>query len=461
LSDTLHYHFIGIGGIGMSGIAQVLISKKFSVSGSDVVNNDQTKKLCGNGATIFINQNQKNIDSILEKFPDKKIIAVVSSAIKENNIELSYCIEKKISIRHRSEILSMIMNHYESIGVAGTHGKTSTSTFLFTILDQCTSDVSGIIGGILPKYDNNSFIKDTKYFVGELDESDGSISSYKINLGILNNIDYDHCDYYKNIEQMINSFKIFESKSKKLLVNGDCEIIQKYIKSDYKWSIVDVDNINYSLIPINQTSTSTTAQYFEQGKLICKLDIPIPGLHNLSNVAAAIAACRILNIDFDTIKTKISNIKLPLKRFEFKGKIEGRTIVDDYAHHPKAIKATIKLGRLFLNENHKYKRLIAIFQPHRFSRVSEFFIEFANELALADKIIITNIYGAGERNINNISSSLISTEILKLNKNVKTVKDINEIRKNFNHLTKENDLIINMGAGDCHNLWQILTSQKY
>jgi len=260
---------------------------------------------------------------------------------------------------------------------------------------------------------------------------------------------------------MINSFKIFESNSKKLLVNGDCKMIQKYIKSDYKWSIVDVNNTNYSLIPINQTATSTIAQYFEQGKLISKLEIPIPGLHNLSNITAAIAACRILNVNFDNIKTKISNIKLPLKRFEFKGEIGGRTIIDDYAHHPKAVKATIKLGRLFLNKHNKYKRLIAIFQPHRFSRVSEFFIEFANELALADKIIITNIYGAGEKNINNISSSLISTEIFKLNKNVKTVKDNNEIRKNFYHLTRENDLIINMGAGDCHNLWQILTSQKY
>ena len=277
----------------MSGIATVLISKQFSVSGSDVLNNDQTKKLYSNGATIFNNQNQKNIDTILKKFQNKKIIAVISSAIKENNVELIYCIQKKIAIRHRSEILSMIMNNYQSIGVAGTHGKTSTSTFLFTLLDLCTNNVSGIIGGILPKHGSNSFIKDTKYFVADLDESDGSISNYKINLGILNNIDYDHCDYYKNIEQMINSFKIFEHKSKKLLVNGDCEIIQKYIKSDYKWSIVNVDNINYSLIPIHQTSTSTIAQYFEQGKLISKLEIPIPGLHNLSNVAAALSLIHI------------------------------------------------------------------------------------------------------------------------------------------------------------------------
>ena len=443
----------------MSGIAQALISSQYSVSGSDLVKNIHTKKLCRQGVTLFNNQNLSNIDTILEKYPKKKVIAVISSAIKKNNIELSYCIEKKITIRHRSEILSMIMNNYQSIGIAGTHGKTSTSCFLFTLLDLCTNNVSAIIGGVLPQYGNNSFIKDTKYFVAELDESDGSISKYKTNLGILNNIDYDHCDYYKNIEQMIDSFKIFESNSKKLLANGDCEIIRKYIKSDYKWSIINVKNIDYSLIPIIQTSTTTIADYFEDGKLVSKLEIPIPGLHNLSNIAASIAACRIHNIDFDTIRAKISKLKLPHKRFEFRGDLAGRTIFDDYAHHPKEIQATIKLGRLFLNENDKYTRLIVIFQPHRFSRVNEFLVDFANELALADQIILTNIYGAGEKNINNIGSSMIAKQICKTNKNVKTVKDNYEIRKNFKLLTQENDLIINMGAGDCHNLWQILINK--
>ncbi len=442
----------------MSGIAKVLIRKNFSVSGSDLVSNKQTEELNVEGATIFDNQNQSNIDIILEKYPNKKIIAVISSAIRKNNIELNYCIERKIIIKHRSDVLAKIMNNYQSIGVAGTHGKTSTSTFLFTLLDLCTDNVSGIIGGILPNYDNNFFIKDTKYFVAELDESDGSISTYRNNLGIITNIDYDHCDFYKNIKQMIEIFKIFESNSKKLLVNGDCKTIKKYIKSDYQWSIININDADYSLIPTNQNSRRTIADYFESGKFISTLEIPVPGLHNLSNITAAIAACRIHNIDFDKIQKKILGLKLPQKRFQFKGNIAGREIIDDYAHHPEEIKATLKLGRLFFNEKGKYKRLIAIFQPHRFSRVNEFFKEFANELALADQIIITNIYGAGESNINNINSSIITKEIYKKNKNVNIVKDNYEIKKKFNCLTKENDLIINMGAGDCHNLWQILIS---
>ena len=442
----------------MSGIATVLMSKKHSVSGSDLISNAQTRKLYSEGATIFRNQNKNNIDIILKKYPNKKIIAVISSAIKSNNIELSYCFQKKITIKHRSDILSLIMNSYQSIGVAGTHGKTSTSTFLFTLLNLCTNNVSAIIGGILPSHKNNYFIDDTKYLVSEIDESDGSISNYKINLGIINNIDYDHCDYYKNIEQLISSFKKFESNSKNLLVNNDCEIIRKHIKSDYQWSINNINDVDYSLIPTIQTSSSTIANYFESGKFISRLEVPVPGIHNLSNITAAIAACRIHNINFEKIKEKIANLKLPQKRFEFKGKIKNRAIFDDYAHHPEEIKATIKLGRLFINEKEKYKRLIAIFQPHRFSRVKKFFMEFSNELALADQIIISNIYGAGEKNIYNISSSIIAKEIYKTNKNVEIVKDNYEIKKKFNHLTKEKDLIINMGAGDCHNLWQILMS---
>tara|TARA_Y100000589_G_scaffold322022_1_gene354292 strand:+ start:741 stop:2117 length:1377 start_codon:yes stop_codon:yes gene_type:complete len=456
LPEAVHYHFIGIGGIGMSGIAEVLISKKFSVSGSDLISNNQTIRLDSKGATIFDEQNQNNIDIILKKFSNKKIIAVVSSAIKKNNEELSYCIKKKITIKHRSDILSLIMNNYHSIGVAGTHGKTSTSTFLFTLLDLCTKDASAIVGGVIPSHDSNSFVKDTKYFVAEIDESDGSISNYKNNLGIINNIDYDHCDYYKDLEQMIKSFKFFESNSKKLLTNRDCQIIQKYIKSDYQWSTVNINNVDYSLIPKNLTSKSTIADYFESGKYISTLKIPVPGLHNLSNIAAAIAACRIQDINFSKIKEKISNLRLPNKRFEFKGNIGGRLIVDDYAHHPKEIKATIKLGRLLVNEKNKLKRLVAIFEPHRFSRVNKFFKEFANELALADQVIITDIYGAGEKNINNINSSIIFKEIYKKNKNIKIVKNNYEIKKKFNCITKENDLIINMGAGNCHNLWQIL-----
>lgn len=456
MSNKYHYHFIGIGGIGMSGIALALIKTGFTISGSDIIANEQTKNLSKLGAIIFNSQKPNNIDVVINKFSNKKIFIVISSAIQKNNIELNYCIKKKINIKHRSEVLALIMQNYHSIAVAGTHGKTSTSTFLTTLLDLSTKNVSSIIGGIVPIYDSNSYIKDTKYLVAEIDESDGSAINYKSTLGIINNIDFDHCDYYENINELILSFKKFASNSKELLMNYDCKITRNNIKNDYQWSIKEINKIDYAMIPKIQNELFTVAKYYEKGIYIDTLNIPIPGLHNLSNITAAIAACRINNIDFKKIKEQISFLKLPKKRFEYRGNICNRTIIDDYAHHPREIKETLKLGKLFINKNEKERRLLAIFQPHRYTRVEKFFKEFAEELSLADLIIITNIYSAGERNINKISSKIISKEILKNNKNVILLKDNYEIKKNFFKLTKENDFIVNMGAGDCHNLWSIL-----
>ena len=459
LSDKNHYHFIGIGGIGMSGIALALISKGYSVSGSDLISNEETSKLKDKGAIVFKTQKKENIEIIKNKFPKRKIFIVTSTAIKKTNRELNFCIKNKYVIKHRSEILSLLMESYESIGVAGTHGKTSTSTFLSILLDLCTKNSSSIVGGINPIYKTNSYVKENKYLVAEIDESDGSTSNYKTDLGIINNIDFDHCDYYKNIEELISSFTKFAANSKKILINYDCKLTRKYISSDYKWSIKRINGMDYSLIPKKENKDSTIADYYEKGNYIDTLNIPIPGLHNLSNVTAAISTCRIKNVSLKQIKEKINKIKLPKKRFEVKGELKGRTIIDDYAHHPKEISATLKLARLIINNEKENKRLVAIFQPHRYSRVYQFANEFAEELSKADQIILTDIYSAGEKNEKKINSLTIANKIYKNNKNIKILKDNYEIKKYFYNITKAKDLIINMGAGDCHNLWSILNAK--
>ncbi len=456
--ESNHFHFIGIGGIGMSAIAIALIKKGFSVSGSDLVQNDQTWKVKQMGATIFDSQRWGNIDHIQKKFPDKELIVVVSSAIKKDNQELNHSHKKHLSIKHRSEILSFIMKSYQSIGVAGSHGKTSTSTFLSTLLDLCTNNSSSIIGGVQPIYNSNSYVEKTKFLVAEIDESDGSTCNYQTDLGIITNIDFDHCDYYSNLQEIINMFKNFASNSKELLINNDCTVSKKNISSCYKWSVNKIDNVDFSMIPKRLNDSSTIADYYEKGNYIDSFEIPIPGLHNLSNITAAISACRLYDVSCEKIKKNIPFLQLPQRRFEFKGKYKNRQIIDDYAHHPNEIKATIKLGRLFIKSNN-YKRLIVIFQPHRFSRVEKFLNEFAKELSKADSIIITDIYGAGELNKNSIHSSIITDKIYKINKNVIYLKNNYEIKKFFNVVTKENDLIINMGAGDCNKLWTILKSE--
>ena len=460
-----HFHFIGIGGIGMSAIAMALIKKGYSVSGSDLIQNKETKSLKTLGAIIFDSQIKKNIDFVISKFQDQTINFVISSAIKDENEELYFCKKNNLSIKHRSEILAMIMNSYTSLSIAGSHGKTSTSTFLSTLLELCTHDSSSITGGIIPIYDSNAHIENTKYLVTEIDESDGTIKNYNSDIGIINNIDFDHCDHYSNIDEVLSSFKKFASNSQKLLINYDCKFTKNNFTSENQWSIKESNKIAYSLIPNIINKDKTIGKYYEHGKFIDILNIPVPGLHNLSNITAAIAACRMVGVSFKEIKKNTESLELPKKRFEFRGELNQRIIYDDYAHHPNEIKATIDLARLFIKDTNSSDRgergrLIAIFQPHRFTRVKQFIHEFVKELSKADVIYITNIFGAGEKNIDNIDSQLIANLIYKNNKNVKCLKDNYEINEKFFKLTKKNDFIINMGAGDCHNLWSILKNKN-
>ena len=459
-----HFHFIGVGGIGMSAVAMGLLKKGYSISGSDLVKNNETNKLEKLGAVIFTSQVRQNIEFVISKFTNKLINFVVSSAIKPENEEFSYCREKNLSIKHRSEILAMLMRTYTALAVAGSHGKTSTSTFLSTILELCTHNSSSITGGIIPIYNSNCHLENTKFLVAEVDESDGTINKYKSDIGIINNIDFDHCDHFSNLNEVISSFKVFAKNSKKLLLNFDCENTRKNFCSENKWSNTMTKNVEYALIPTEINENHTIGEYYESGNFISILNVPIPGLHNLSNITAAIAASRMIGVDFIKIKKNIKHLKLPKKRFEFRGQIDKRNLYDDYAHHPKEIKETIKLGRLFTKKkrNNKFQksRLIALFQPHRYSRVKQFAREFADELSKADVIYVTSIYAAGERNEDNINSKIITDLIYKQNKNVYYINNYHEIAKNFYKLTEKGDLILNMGAGDCHDFWSILSKKN-
>ena len=455
-----HYHFIGLGGIGMSGIALILLKKGLSVSGSDITKNDLLTEISNNGGIIFDSQKPQNIDLIKKKYNNKKITIVVSSAIDNKNKELNYCIENQLTIKHRSEILSSIMKSYKSIAVAGSHGKTSTSTLLTILIDLCTKDTSSIVGGILPRYESNIIIKKSKYLVAEIDESDGTTNKYEPYLGIINNIDFDHCDYYLDINELIASMNEFGSNSKILLTNDDCKITKENITSDYTWSIKKTNNVDFAMISKKFDPEYTIADYYEKGQLITRLKIPIPGIHNLSNLTAAFSACRIIDIDVNCILKNIQSLQLPRKRFDLRGEILGRKIIDDYGHHPSEIKATIELARLYVNkENNNIKRLVVIFQPHRYSRINKFMNQFIKELSKADYIIITNIFSAGENNLNNINSQFIANKIYTINKNVKFINNNYEVAKEFFEITNKGDLILNIGAGNCHNLWSLLNSQ--
>ena len=444
----------------MSGIALVLLKKGLSVSGSDITQNDRLKEISNNGGIVFESQEPQNIDLIKKKFNAKKITIVISSAITKNNNELNYCIKNQLKIKHRSEILSVIMDSFESIAVAGSHGKTSTSTFLTTLVDLCTNDTSSIVGGVLPKYESNIILKNSRYLITEIDESDGTINKYKPYLGIINNIDFDHCDYYANVQELNSSFIEFASNSNKLLINNDCKITRETIKSDYKWSIKKTNDVDFAMIPKKINSEYTIADYYENGKVIKRVKIPVPGIHNLSNITGAISACRVININFNNILKNIQSLQLPKKRFELRGDFLERKIIDDYGHHPNEVKATIELARLFIKKrNNSINRLVVIFQPHRYTRTRKFLNQFIEELSKADFIVITNIYSAGESKLININSQIIADKIFKINKNVRFINNNYEVAKQFLDFTNKGDLILNIGAGDCHNLWSLLHSK--
>ena len=445
----------------MSAIAMALLKKGYSISGSDLVKNSEINQLKKSGALIFDCQTKENIKYLNSRFNNMNINLVISSAIKPENEELFFGKSNNLSIKHRSEVLAKLMESYTSLAIAGSHGKTSTSTFLSTLLELCTQNASTITGGIIPIYNSNSYIRDTKYLVAEIDESDGTIDRYKSDIGIINNIDFDHCDHFSNINEILSSFKKFAINSKILLTNYDCKISRRNFKTEHKWSNKESKKVKYSIIPDVINKTHTIGKYYEDGNFIDILNIPIPGLHNLSNITASIAASRIIGVDFKNIKKNIHSLELPKKRFEFRGELDERKIYDDYAHHPNEIKATINLAKLFINHRNKNPeenegRLVVIFQPHRFSRVKKFMYEFAEELSKADVIYLTKIFGAGEINKDKISSENITNIIYKKNKNVKCFEDYYEIKNDFYNLTKKKDLILNMGAGDCHNFWSVL-----
>ena len=448
----------------MSAVAMGLLKKGYSVSGSDLIKNNETYRLEQLGAEIFSSQIQQNIEFITSKHNNKLINFVVSSAIKPENEEFSYCRKKNLTIKHRSEILAMLMRSYSTLAVAGSHGKTSTSTFLSTLLELCTHNSSSITGGIIPIYNSNCHVENTKFLVAEVDESDGTIDKYKSDIGIINNIDFDHCDHFSNLSEVVTSFKDFAANSKKLLLNFDCENTRNNFNSDSQWSNITTESVAYAIIPTQINKSHTIGKYYENGNFISSLNIPIPGRHNLSNITAALAASRMIGVDFIEIKKNIKYLKLPKKRFEFRGQIHERKLYDDYAHHPNEIKETIKLGRLFIKQksNNKFQknRLVALFQPHRYSRVKQFAKEFAEELAKADVIYVTSIYGAGEVNEDKINSKIITDLIYKQNKNVCFINNYHEITKNFYELTHQGDFILNMGAGDCHNFWSILNKKN-
>ena len=445
----------------MSALAVILSKNGYSISGSDQKKVPILKELASNNIQIFQTQEGLNIEKIC-KIHGKNILIVISSAIRTNNLELENAKKYNLRIEHRSEILKLLINQKKSIVISGSHGKTTTSTYITTILSLLNKDPNAVIGGIVPLYKRNYNFSDSELLVAEADESDGSLVKFNPHIGVITNIELEHVDHYKNLEELIKTMNEFAQNCKFLLANFDCKNIKDYIQPSKWFSTQKIDNnIDFSLIPKESNGCEIIAEYYEQGKFIDIIKVPIPGIHNLSNTIAAIAACRKAGISLKDIKKGIEHLKLPERRFDYKGLWENRLIVDDYAHHPSEIDAAISMASLMIKTKKNIfpvspRRIVTVFQPHRYSRTQQFRKNFAKSLIKSDLVFITPIYSAGEDEIQGINHHSLAYHIKKLKPDLEiyTPNNNQELIKLIKQKTKQKDLILMMGAGNINMIWK-------
>ncbi len=450
----------------MSALAIILAKRGYSISGSDKKDSHSLKHLAAQGIKIFKDQNSKNIQELCKGNFLQPLI-VVSTAVPANNSELRAAKKNGLKIAHRSDILAALIKKQASIAVAGSHGKTTTSTFIATLLTKSNQDPTAVIGGVLPYLNTNGHVGRGKWLVAEADESDGSLLKFKAEIGVITNLELDHTDHYTDLKALIKTMKSFGRNCKQLLANNDCPNIRKNIKATAWWSTKTIKGVDFAALPKKIHGNKTIADIYEKGQLIGQIEIPIPGIHNLSNAIAAIAACRLAGISFDLLRKNLYYLKTPGRRFEFRGIWQGRQIVDDYAHHPSEVEATLKMARLMINSDaiplpKSPKRIVTIFQAHRYSRLQQFLNDFAIALGESDLILIAPIYSAGETPIKGVNNEILLSCIRKHYSSIPILiaNELNKLPHLLEKNTQEDDLILTLGAGDINKLWGILQPYK-
>ncbi|HBC43481.1 MAG TPA: UDP-N-acetylmuramate--L-alanine ligase [Pseudanabaena sp.] len=431
------FHFVGIGGIGMSAIAYILAKQGFTVSGSDLSSNRITQKLQDLGVTVFKGHHSDNID--LANAPQ----VVCSTAINQQNPEFQVALANGLPVLHRSDLLAALIEQFQGISIAGTHGKTTTSSLVGFLLLEAGVDPSIIIGGEVSAWQGNARLGNGKYLVAEADESDGTLVKFLSHIGVITNIELDHPDHYHCLEQVIEIFQAFAKRCEVIIGCIDCPTVKAHIKSDITYSLSD-PSADYTVSDLHYTPSDTQAMVIERGQPLGKISIGLLGKHNLSNALAAIAVARYVGVAWKAITDALPDFIGASRRFEIKGVQDGITFVDDYAHHPSEIIATLASAR----QQNTNSRVIAIFQPHRYSRTLRFLDEFSQSFGDADVVVVTDIYAASEPNDGKITGEQMSKAIANIRDQVyyqPTLKDVqNFLAKNL----KSGDLAVFLGAGN-------------
>lgn len=461
------FHFIGIGGIGMSALAYVLAKRQLPVSGSDLRPNHITRKLESIGTHIFGKQEASNLEFFLssESANNRELLnaqeilptgtkstlpqVICSTAINANNSEYKAALELGCPILHRSDVLAALIADYRSIAVAGTHGKTTTSSMIGYMLLQAGLDPTILIGGEVNAWEGNARLGQSEYLVAEADESDGSLVKHAPEIGIITNIELDHPDHYDTLEEVVDIFQKFASSCKILIGSIDCETVRERLKPTITYSLNPEIEADYTVSNIEYRPDGTTALVWEKGKALGVLKLRLLSRHNLSNALAAVAVGRALGLEFGVIAKGIATFEGARRRFEFRGEVNGVTFIDDYAHHPSEIRATLAAARLQARPG---QRVVAIFQPHRYSRTLTFLEEFAESFTHADLVVLTDIYSAGEPNLGQISGEQLAAEIAKQHPQVLYQPNLPLMSEFLLQTLRPGDLALFLGAGNLNQV---------
>ncbi len=439
----IHLHFIGIGGISMSGLAEILLKENFHISGSDSKESKLTEKLTSLGAEIYYGQRASNIKEGTDA-------VVYTAAIHPDNPELKAALESEIPILTRAELLGQIMDNYkQSIAVSGTHGKTTTTSMITHILLQACCDPTVSVGGILKSINGNIRVGKSEVFLTEACEYTNSFLNFRPKYALILNIEEDHMDFFKDLDDIRCSFRRFAGNVPShgtVIISGEIENWQKIAEG------LDCQIITYGLnssdsyyadnITFNTSGCGNFTLMHDRDEL-GTISMNVPGRHNVSNAVAACALALEMNIPFAHIQAALAHFGGTARRFEYKGMLGQITIVDDYAHHPTEIAATLTSAK-----NCGHNRIICVFQPHTYTRTKAFLSEFAKSLSLADIVVLADIYAAREQNTIGISSLNLQKELQNLGSECYYFPSFDEIENFLLKNCINGDLLITMGAGD-------------
>ena len=438
-------HFVGIGGIGMSGIAEVLLNLGYQVSGSDLARSETTERLASLGASVELGHHEDNLQDV--------DVVVISTAVRADNPEVVAAHRQMIPVIPRAEMLAELMRMKYGVAIAGTHGKTTTTSMVATMLSHGGIDPTAVIGGRLDSLGSNAKLGQGKFLVAEADESDGSFMKLSPTIAVVTNIDADHLDYYKDLNEIRDTFVDFINKVPFYGVAVLClddENIQACIPQVKKRFVTYglTNQADFQAAEIVHDGEKTSFNVYYQSEKLGEITLHMPGRHNVLNTLAAVAVGMELELPFDVIAEGLNEFGGVQRRFQVKHNKNDIMVVDDYGHHPVEIKATLSAACSGWE-----KRVVAVFQPHRYSRTQALFEDFLTAFYQADKLIVMDVYAASEDPIPGVEARDLCDGISGHgHKDVTYIADKEAVVAHLKDVVQPGDLVITLGAG---NVWQV------